>query len=92
MPGRFAIVLTDPEYVINACEKWVATASALYLSHALVADASEPYSLRHLLDSFVSFSIFGLLNSFLLHIQDFYIIPVPNPDGYDYTWERDRFW
>ena len=34
--------------------KWVATASAIYLSHALVANASEPYSLSHLLDFFVS--------------------------------------
>ena len=24
--------------------------------------------------------------------QDFYIIPVANPDGYQYTWTSDRFW
>src|ERR1700712_3120115 len=24
--------------------------------------------------------------------QDFYIIPIPNPDGYVFSWESDRFW
>jgi len=28
----------------------------------------------------------------LLHKHDFYIIPVANPDGYQYTWTSDRFW
>ncbi|KAG7440202.1 peptidase M14 [Guyanagaster necrorhizus] len=55
--------------------EWVATAAALYIAHALVATASEKYSLSPLLGTY-----------------DFYIIPAPNPDGYDFTWESDRFW
>ncbi|EMD36297.1 hypothetical protein CERSUDRAFT_51898, partial [Gelatoporia subvermispora B] len=55
--------------------EWIATSTALYIAHALVSDASEPFAMSTLLESY-----------------DFYIIPVPNPDGYVYTWERDRFW
>lgn len=32
-------------------------------------------------------SLSSLLDHFI-----FYIIPMPNPDGYDWTWESDRFW
>ncbi|KAJ8690049.1 hypothetical protein PTI98_012892 [Pleurotus ostreatus] len=32
-------------------------------------------------------SMRGLLDDF-----DFYVVPSPNPDGYDHTWETDRFW
>ena len=28
----------------------------------------------------------------LIVVQDFHILPVPNPDGYDYTWQTDRLW
>ncbi|KAJ7148727.1 peptidase M14 [Mycena crocata] len=55
--------------------EWVATSTALYLAHALLANASEANSLSYLLDTY-----------------EFHIIPTPNPDGYTYTWENDRFW
>ncbi|KAG9088195.1 putative metallocarboxypeptidase ecm14, partial [Ceratobasidium sp. UAMH 11750] len=55
--------------------EWIATSTALYLAHALVAPKHESSSLRHLLDQ-----------------TDFTIIPVPNPDGYAYTWSTDRLW
>ncbi|KAG8699888.1 putative metallocarboxypeptidase ecm14 [Ceratobasidium sp. 394] len=55
--------------------EWIATSTALYLAHALVAPKHESGSLRYLLDQ-----------------TDFTIIPVPNPDGYAYTWSTDRLW
>ncbi|CAE7212264.1 unnamed protein product [Rhizoctonia solani] len=55
--------------------EWIASATSLYVAHALVAPEDETGSLRHLLDDF-----------------DFTIIPVPNPDGYAYTWSTDRLW
>jgi len=69
---------SKPAFVIMGAQharEWVATATSLYLAHALTSDASEPHGL-----------------SSLLNIFDFHIIPSPNPDGYDYTWESDRFW
>lgn len=47
----------------------------MYLTHALVADASEAHSLSALLNHF-----------------EFHIVLAPNPDGYAYTWEKDRLW
>ncbi|KAF9261640.1 Zn-dependent exopeptidase [Marasmius fiardii PR-910] len=53
-----------------------------------VAKSASTY-LAHALavDSTESWSLSHLLDAF-----DFYIIPSPNPDGYAYTWEEDRFW
>ncbi|KAL9709685.1 hypothetical protein Ac2012v2_007425 [Leucoagaricus gongylophorus] len=70
-PGKLGFVIVGAQHA----REWIATATAIYLVHALVADPSEPRSLRRLLDSF-----------------DFHIIPTPNPDGYVYTWEVDRYW
>ena len=62
--------------VADSTSQWIATASALYLSHALASNSStEEGALSHLLADY-----------------DFHIIPAPNPDGYVYTWESDRFW
>ena len=36
------------------CVQWIATSTALYLSHALLADPDEPGSITGLLDDFVS--------------------------------------
>ena len=42
--------------------------------------------------SFCKSRIPSLLRSIHDFLQNFYIIPVPNPDGYVYTWETDRYW
>ncbi|KAI0826569.1 hypothetical protein BC628DRAFT_1536503 [Trametes gibbosa] len=68
---RVGFVITGAQHA----REWIATSTALYLAHALVADESEEFALSSWLDYF-----------------DFYIIPVPNPDGYVYTWESDRLW
>jgi len=28
----------------------------------------------------------------LLEAMDFYVMPIVNPDGYEFTWEEDRMW
>lgn len=55
--------------------QWIATASALYLAHALISPSPSFTTLSKLLDEY-----------------DLHLIPVPNPDGYVYTWEADRMW
>ncbi|KAK7051725.1 zinc carboxypeptidase [Favolaschia claudopus] len=71
MPSKRKIVILGAQH----SREWIATSTALYIIHALVAAKEDPNSLAHLLDA-----------------HDFHIIPSPNPDGYAYTWEVDRFW
>ncbi|KAI8970884.1 hypothetical protein BD414DRAFT_501498 [Trametes punicea] len=71
MSKKVGFVITGAQHA----REWIATSTALYLAHALVADATENFTLQPWLDHF-----------------DFYVIPVPNPDGYVYTWESDRLW
>ncbi|KAF7330660.1 Zinc carboxypeptidase [Mycena sanguinolenta] len=68
---KLGFIVLGPQHA----REWVATSTALYLAHALLANASEPNSLASLLE-----------------VYDFHIIPSPNPDGYVYTWDVDRFW
>ncbi|TBU48939.1 Zn-dependent exopeptidase [Dichomitus squalens] len=68
---KMGFVITGAQHA----REWIATSTALYLAHSLLADSAEDFALSSWLDYF-----------------DFYIIPVPNPDGYVYTWENDRLW
>ncbi|TFK23888.1 Zn-dependent exopeptidase [Coprinopsis marcescibilis] len=73
--------LTDKlDFVILGAQharEWVASSTALYVAHALTVNTSSDEP--HALSS-------------LLDVYNFHIIPVPNPDGYVYTWESDRYW
>jgi extracellular matrix protein 14 len=61
--------------------EWIATSTALYLAHALLVDPVQQTipDAKH--------SLRRLLDQF-----EFHIIPLPNPDGYQYTRRRDRLW
>ena len=60
--------------------EWIATSSSLYLAHALAVDPAEQGDQgKHALRR--------LLDHF-----EFHIIPLPNPDGYEYTRKHDRLW
>ncbi|KAJ7466645.1 peptidase M14 [Mycena galericulata] len=68
---KMGLMVLGPQHA----REWVATSTALYIAHALLAPANETGSLAH-----------------LLKVYDFHILPSPNPDGYVYTWQSDRFW
>ncbi|KAF7369469.1 Zinc carboxypeptidase [Mycena venus] len=95
---KLGFVVLGPQHA----REWVATSTALYIAHALLANASEPNSLAALLDVYVRLTTFLLIHVFLPfaspHLcpgslaSDFHIIPSPNPDGYVHTWDADRFW
>ncbi|TFK96150.1 hypothetical protein BDV98DRAFT_536976 [Pterulicium gracile] len=68
---RPAIVIMGAQHA----REWIASASSLFIAHALLSSSDEAYSLSELLDRF-----------------EYHIIPLPNPDGYVHTWNKDRFW
>lgn len=57
--------------------EWIATATSLYIAHGLTVNSSTAEP--HGLSS-------------LLEVFNIHLIPVPNPDGYSYTWDSDRYW
>ncbi|CCA72445.1 related to carboxypeptidase [Serendipita indica DSM 11827] len=61
--------------------EWIATSTSLYLAHALAVNASAQSSKD------AHHSLYNLLDKF-----EFHIIPLPNPDGYEYTRKHDRLW
>ncbi|KIP09376.1 hypothetical protein PHLGIDRAFT_126383 [Phlebiopsis gigantea 11061_1 CR5-6] len=74
----FGSIRKKTGFVITGAQharEWIATSTAMFIAHALLADQSESYSMAPLLNSYV-----------------FYLVLVPNPDGYAYTWETDRLW
>lgn len=50
-----------------------------------ISPAVSLYILKQLVENFVTYG--HLVNSL-----DWYIMPVVNPDGYEYTHTTDRFW
>ncbi|KIM33078.1 hypothetical protein M408DRAFT_326736 [Serendipita vermifera MAFF 305830] len=74
--GRKAMVILGAQHA----REWIATSTALYLAHVLAVDPAEQGDhKRHALRR--------LLDHF-----EFHIIPLPNPDGYEYTRKHDRLW
>ena len=71
--GKLDFVIVGAQHA----REWVATATSLYLAHALTFNTThtEPHGISSLLDVF-----------------NFHIIPLPNPDGYSYAWKTDRYW
>lgn len=71
--GKHDFVIVGAQHA----REWVATATSMYLAHALTFNAThtEPHGMSSLLDDF-----------------NFHIIPLPNPDGYTYAWKTDRYW
>ena len=86
-PTKPAIFL---ECGIHARE-WVSPATCLYAIDELIGSGQNgllgqcKYSILCLERN--SFPL-----TFLWPIDDFYIIPVTNPDGYAYTWDGNRMW
>jgi murein tripeptide amidase MpaA len=67
-----------PAIVINGCQH----------AREWITPVATTYLIEHLPQLYYSNSNWNLF----LDEVDVYIIPVVNPDGYVYTWEKDRWW
>ncbi|KAM5537131.1 hypothetical protein V8D89_009277 [Ganoderma adspersum] len=77
----------DDDYTASAKKAGFVIAGAQH-SREWIATSTTLYLAHSLVtDAAEAFALSSWLDHF-----DFYIIPVPNPDGYVYTWEQDRFW
>ncbi|XP_077990830.1 carboxypeptidase B-like [Glandiceps talaboti] len=57
--------------------EWISPATVIWMTNALLANYSDGS------DPDVTF---------LMEFYDFFILPVMNPDGYEYSWTDDRMW
>ena len=74
--------------------EWVSPATCLYAIDELIGSGQNgllgqcKYSVLNLNRPFCKLYFL----TFLCPSDDFYIIPVTNPDGYAYTWDGNRMW
>ncbi|XP_072513522.1 carboxypeptidase B2 [Salminus brasiliensis] len=82
-----------PLYVLKLSGKRAAVNKAMWIDcgiHARewISPAFCLFFIRYVLTYYNQYSdITSMLNK-----MDIYVLPVMNPDGYEYTWKRDRMW
>lgn len=80
-----------PVVLVNGCQharEWITVSSTMAIADALVAGSGFPTDLDvHDLDPAMAAAVDALLDEVV-----FVVIPVVNPDGYAFSFDRDRLW